>query len=107
MTLFPFTQSSPTPLSSALSRMTCSPSSGFPTPSGFGEAELPFSAPPAEVAVMKVLNAEGEADLEKLREATGFGTGDLLSILMTLELKSLVERGNDQRYRPTRGGRTR
>ena len=70
---------------------------------GFGEEELPFSAPPAEVAVMKVLNAEGEADLEKLREATGFGTGDLLSILMTLELKSLIERGNDQRYRPTTG----
>lgn len=73
---------------------------------GFGEEELPFSAPPAEVAVMKVLNAEGEADLEKLRAATGFGTGDLLSILMTLELKSHVERGNDQRYRPA-GGRKR
>ena len=70
---------------------------------GFGETELPFSAPPAEVAVMKVLNAEGEADLEKLHEATGFDTGDLLSILMTLELKSLVERGNDQRYRPATG----
>lgn len=72
---------------------------------GFGAEELPFSAPPAEVAVMKVLNARGEADLETLREATGFDTGDLLSILMTLELKSLVERGNDQRYRP--GGRKR
>lgn len=68
---------------------------------GFGENELPFAAPPAEAAVLKVLAAKGEADLENLCEATGFSTGELLSILMTLELKSLVERGNDQLYRPT------
>ena len=68
---------------------------------GFGEGELPSAAPPAEAAVLKVLAARGEADLEALREATGLSTGELLSILMTLELKSLVERGDDQRYRPT------
>jgi len=73
---------------------------------GFGDGELPFSAPPAEVAVMKVVSTRGEVDLEGLREATGFTTGELLSILMTLELKSLVERGNDQRYRPA-GGKIR
>ena len=67
---------------------------------GFGEDELPASASPEEVAVMRVVSTRGEAGLEDLREATGFNTGDLLSILMTLELKSLVERGNDQRYRP-------
>ena len=49
---------------------------------------------------MKVLNVRGEADLDALREATGFDTGALLSTLMTLELKSLVEHGSDQRYRP-------
>ena len=67
---------------------------------GFEDGALPSATPPAEAAVLKVLSARGEADLEGLREATGFSTGDLLSILMTLELKSLVERGNDQRYRP-------
>ena len=70
---------------------------------GFGEDELPVSAGPEEVAVMKVLNARGEADLESLREATGFDTGALLSILMTLELKFMIERGSDQLYRPRRG----
>jgi len=70
---------------------------------GFGADELNFAAPPEEVAVMKVVRNRGEADLETLREATGFSTGELLSVLMTLELKSLVRRGPDQRYRPTRG----
>ena len=67
---------------------------------GFGEDELPDAAPPEETAVMQVLRARGEADLEDLREATGFPTGDLLSMLMTLELKGFIERGDDQRYRP-------
>ena len=67
---------------------------------GFGADEMPASASPEEVAVMQVVGARGEAALEDLREATGFDTGALLSILMTLELKSLVERGADQRYHP-------
>ena len=74
---------------------------------GFGEEALPFSTPPAEAAVLKVVRTAGETDLEGLRQATGFDTGDLLSILMTLELKSLVERGDDQRYRPAGGGKSR
>ena len=72
---------------------------------GFEDGALPAATPPAEAAVLNALAARGDADLEGLREATGFSTGDLLSILMTLELKSLVERGNDQRYRPA-GKRT-
>ena len=72
---------------------------------GFGEAGLPASASPEETAVMSVLNVRGEADLNELHAATGLATGDLLSILMTLELKSLVSRGDDQRYRPLKAGR--
>ena len=53
--------------------------------------------------MLQVLRASGEADLEKLRDDTGFDTGTLLSVLMTLELKFLVERGDDQLYRPARG----
>ncbi|MBQ6351875.1 MAG: DNA-processing protein DprA, partial [Lentisphaeria bacterium] len=70
---------------------------------GFGVDELPASAPPAETAVMNVLRVAGEADLEQLRDATGLDTGTLLSVLMTLELKFHIVRGDDQRYRPARG----
>lgn len=70
---------------------------------GFGEEDISASAAPAEIAVLQVLRASGEADLEKLRDATGFDTGTLLSVLMTLELKFMVERGDDQLYRPARG----
>jgi len=70
---------------------------------GLGGDDLPAAASPAETAVMSVLRAAGEADLEKLRDATGFDTGTLLSVLTTLELKFHIVRGEDQAYRPARG----
>ena len=79
---------------------------------GFGRAEAPelpglagddapAGASPEEQTVLKVIAAENEAGLDRLKEATGFDTGTLLSALMKLELKFLVERGDDQLYRRT------
>ncbi|MBO7329346.1 MAG: DNA-processing protein DprA [Lentisphaeria bacterium] len=42
---------------------------------------------------------QGEADLERLQELTGKEPGELLAILMKLELKMLVERDSDHFYR--------
>ena len=80
---------------------------------GFGPAETPelpgveaddspAGASPEELTVLKILAAENEAGLDRLKEASGFDTGRLLSALMKLELKFLIERGDDQLYRRTR-----
>ena len=42
---------------------------------------------------------QGEADLETLQERTGREPGELLAVLMKLELKMLVERDSDHFYR--------
>ena len=47
----------------------------------------------------------GDADLEELVEATGWEPGRVLSILMKLELKLLVERDAEHYYHLT-GSRT-
>jgi predicted Rossmann fold nucleotide-binding protein DprA/Smf involved in DNA uptake len=47
--------------------------------------------PPDCLQVYKILK-NGEADLEELQEATGMDPGELLAILMKLELKLLVEK---------------
>lgn len=69
---------------------------------GLDPDETPAGAAPEELAVLQVLSAENEANLDRLKETTGFDTGTLLSALMKLELKFLVERGDDQLYRRTR-----
>ena len=69
-----------------------------------GMEDIPSGASPEELTVLSAIAEKGEASLEYLKEATGFDTGALLSALMKLELKFLVERGDDQLYRRT-GGR--
>ena len=79
---------------------------------GFGHAEepelpgmedIPSGASPEEQTVLAAISEKGEASLEYLKESTGFDTGALLSALMKLELKLIVERGDDQLYRRVGG----
>jgi len=69
---------------------------------GLAPEEIPSDATPDELAVLNAL-AEGAAiGLDRLKEETGLETGTLLSALMKLELKFLIEHGDDQLYRRTR-----
>ena len=54
--------------------------------------------PPDQQRVLELLE-QGELSLDELRERAGIETGALLSALMRLELKLLIERGADQLYR--------
>lgn len=56
--------------------------------------------PPDCLQVYKILK-NGEADLEELQEATGMDTGMLLSVLMKLEMKLMVECDSEHYYRLT------
>ncbi len=57
--------------------------------------------PPDAAKVYGILDREG-AGFDDLVEATGYDAGTLLSILMRLEMKMLVEHGADQVYRRVR-----
>lgn len=56
--------------------------------------------PPDCLQIYKILK-NGEADLEELQEATGMDTGMLLSVLLQLEMKLLVERDSEHYYHLT------
>ena len=70
-------------------------------------AEIGSDLSALEMAVMNRL-AEGDASLEDLQTTIPAGTSLLLSALMRLELKMLVEQQSDRRYRriPLRGEET-
>ncbi len=78
----------------------------------FGAGLLPGMAPEgipdssdqldANLKAVYDLIAAGECTLEEIQQALGIETGDLLSRLMHLELKFLVEKGADRRYRRIR-----
>ena len=59
----------------------------------------PSGLSPEELAVFRLLSGGDASGLDRLREETGLETGRLLSALMKLELKFLIERGDDQLYR--------
>ena len=68
-----------------------------------GMEDIPSGASPEELAVLAAIAETGEASLERLKECTDMDTGSLLSALMKLELKLIVERGADQLYRRVGG----
>lgn len=69
------------------------------TLSGGGQGEpVPVELAPECVEIYRILQAE-EADLETLQQRTGKAPGELLAILMQLELKALAERDADHIYR--------
>jgi len=56
----------------------------------------------ANLRVVYDLISGGECTLEEIQQALGIETGDLLSRLMHLELKFLIEKGADRKYRKVR-----
>lgn len=74
-------------------------------PEGVGENGVgydpasPGDLSPEEQKILKLLS-ESEKALEELSGASGFQTGKLLGVLMSLEMKMLIEHGADQVYRP-------
>ena len=62
------------------------------------DAEMSGNLTPDCQIVYDTLKQYGECDLERLQELTGMSSGMLLSILMKLELKILVERDAEHFY---------
>lgn len=62
------------------------------------EAEMSGRLAPDCLLVYNILKEHGECDLERLQELTNMSSGMLLSILMKLELKLLVERDPEHFY---------
>ncbi len=64
----------------------------------FDDAEMAGRLTPDCQLVYDTLKQNGDCDLERLQELTGMSSGMLLSILMKLELKLLVERDSEHFY---------
>ena len=56
-----------------------------------------------EKAVLECFSSTEDLSVEEIAGASGLAVGELLSILMRLEMKMLLEQGNDQRYRRFNG----